>query len=124
MKFKAAVFGRHICQSTTACLIAMTQGDLTTVTLAHWIKALQTGVGTGIIGVLFTFGSLIKIQTNRYGVASIAFLGTVISDFLSHPTHFGSIGTEALVTGVGAALLCLGASFTPLGKLIERLGKV
>lgn len=124
MKFKAAVFGRHICQSTTACLIAMTQGDLTTVTIGHWVKALQTGVGTGIIGVLFTFSSLVKIQTNRFGVATIAFLGTVISDYLSHPTHFGSEWTEALVTGLGAAGLCLLVSFTPLGKLIERLGKV
>lgn len=123
MKFKLAVFGRHLCQSTAACLTAMTQGDLTTLTLIHWQVALITGSLTGLVGIMFTFGKLIKLQKNRYGVALVALFGTVIADYANHPTHFGNAWTEAVVTGLGAATLCLLMSFTPVGKAIEKMSK-
>lgn len=121
MKFQAAVFGRHICQSTAACLTAMTQGDLSAVTLPHWQVALTTGTFVGALGVIMTFGSLRRLQASRWGVAAIAFAGTVAADIAVHPTHFGFPLAEALVTGVGAAALCLLVSFTPVGKMIEKL---
>jgi len=34
-----------------------------------------------------------------------------------HPTHFGAVWTEALVTGLGAATLALITSYLPLDKL-------
>jgi len=124
LKFRAAVFSRHLAQATAACLTAMTQGDLGAVTLHHWFVAAQTGVGAGILGVLLTFGKLRTLQTNRWGVAGIAMAGTFIADFVTHPTHFGGIATEAAVTALGAGLLCLLVSYTPVGEAIERLGKV
>jgi hypothetical protein len=122
-KFRVAVFARHIGQSTAACLTAMTQGDLGAVTLAHWKVALTTGTGVGLFGMLMTFGSLIKIQTSRWGVAAVAFAGTTASDLYAHPTHYGTWWTEAFATGLGAAGLCLLLSFTPIGKAIEKLEK-
>lgn len=121
MKFQAAVFGRHVSQSTTACLTAMTQGDLFAVTLPHWQIALTTGSLVGALGVGMTFGPLRWIQASRWGVAAIAFVGTVVADILVHPTHFGFPLTEAIATGLGAALLCLLVSYTPVGKIIEKL---
>lgn len=121
MTTRIFVFLRHLCQATAACLTAMTQGDLATITAEHWVTALKTGTGTGFIGVFLSFGNTAKIQANRYGVASIAFIATVIADYLNHPSHFGSQYTEALVTGIGAAALCLAMSFTPIGKAIEKL---
>ena len=32
---------------------------------------------------------------------------TAVADMMTHPTHFGGPSTEAIVTGVGAGLLCL-----------------
>jgi hypothetical protein len=51
-KARAAIFGRHLGQSTAACLTAMTKGDLTAVTLQHWETALATGIAVGLFGIL------------------------------------------------------------------------
>lgn len=99
----------------------MTQGDLSSITLPHWQIALTTGSAVGILGVLMTFGPLRKVQKSRWGVAAIAFVGTVVADIAVHPTHFGFPLAEALVTGLGAAGLCLLVSYTPVGKFIEKL---
>ena len=99
----------------------MTQGDLTAITFPHWQVALTTGAVVGVLGVVMTFGPLRGLQASRWGVAAIAFLGTVAADIAVHPTHFGFPLAEALVTGLGAAALCLLVSFTPVGRIIERL---
>lgn len=124
LKFRAAVFSRHLAQATAACLTAMTQGDLSSITLHHWLVASQTGTYAGLIGVLMTFGSLRSFQTSRWGVATLAVAGTFIGDLITHPTHFGGFTTEAAVTALGAGLLCLLVSYTPVGAAIEKLGKV
>jgi hypothetical protein len=102
----------------------MTQGDLGAVTVGHWVVAAQTGVGAGVLGVLLTFGRLRSLQTNRWGVAAIAVAGTFLADFVTHPTHFGGVASEAAVTALGAGLLCLLVSYTPVGQVVERLGKI
>jgi len=121
IQVRFAIVIRHITQSTTACLVAMTKGNLGTLTWYHWKIALTTGFGVGIISLLTSFGKLIHLQTSRFGVAFVAFAGTTISDYLSHPSNYGNTWTEALVTGVGAALLSLIVSFTPMDKFIDKL---
>lgn len=116
LQVRLAIILRHISQSTTACLVAMTKGDLGSRTLAHWKVALITGLGAGLISLLASLGNLIKLQTSRFGLAFIAFGGTVIADYLNQATW-----TEALFTGLGAALLSLLLSFTPLDKFITKL---
>lgn len=124
LKFRLAVFTRHLAQATAACLVAMQQGDLSSITLGHWLAASQTGVYAGVIGVLMTFGRLRSFQTSRWGVAVLAIAGTFIGDFIAHPSHYGTEITEAAVTALGAGLLCLLVSYTPVGVAIEKLGKV
>lgn len=123
-KFRVAVFSRHLAQATAACLVMMQQGDLSVITFGHWIVASQTGAYAGLIGVSMTFGRLREFQTSRWGVAAIAVAGTFIGDLVAHPSHFGGVTTEAAVTALGAGLLCLLVSYTPIGAAIERLGKV
>ncbi|HYE35297.1 hypothetical protein [Methylocaldum sp.] len=120
---RLAIFGRHVGQSTAACLTAMTKGDLASVTLQHWQIALTTGLAAGVFGVLVSLGPLIKFYDNKWTTAAIAFFGTVIADRWSHPSHFGGPWSEALVTAFGAAALCLLLSYTPIGKAIEKLEK-
>ncbi|KTD17328.1 hypothetical protein [Legionella jordanis] len=116
IKVRAAIVFRHISQSTTSCLIAMTKGNLDSLTLHHWKIALLTGIGSGLISLLASLGDLVRFQTSRWGVAVIALVGTTIADYLNHSTI-----KEALLTGLGAALLSCLISLTPVDKLIKEL---
>ncbi|KTC84247.1 MULTISPECIES: hypothetical protein [Legionella] len=119
IKVRSAIVVRHVMQSTTACLLAMTKGNLSVLTLYHWKIAIGTGLGTGLISLLASYGDLIKFQASRYGAATIAFIGTTIADYISHGAT--ASGKESLVTGIGAALLCLFVSLTPLDKYLSAL---
>jgi peptidoglycan/LPS O-acetylase OafA/YrhL len=121
MKFQAAVFTRHVCQSTAACATAMSRGDISTFNLEHWQEALSTGASVGLLAVIFTFGSLKKVQSSRWGIAGIAFVATVIADFFMDHSNYGGLIGEPLVTGLGAALLSLLLSSTALGNFLEKL---
>lgn len=121
MKFQAAVFARHVCQSTAACATAMSRGDISTFNWEHWQEALSTGASVGLLAVVFAFGRLKKVQANRWGVAGIAFVATVIADFFMNHSHYGGLIGEPLVTGLGAALLSLLISSTAVGKFLEKL---
>ncbi len=96
----------------------MTKGNLGTLTLHHWEIAITTGLGAGLFGLIFSYGHWVKFQTSRYGIAFVAFIGTVIADYISHN---GQSLMEALVTGAGAALLSLIVSFTPLDNVLAKL---
>lgn len=123
LKLRIAVFSRHVGQSTAACLTAMTQGDLSAITLTHWKVALTTGVGAGLIGVLISLGPLFRFYSSRWSVAAIAFFATLLADRWAHPSHFGGPWTEALVTALAAAAVSLFISHSPIGKLAERMEK-
>jgi len=114
---RLAIFSRHLTQSTLACVTAMTQGDLSAVTLHHWQVATQTGLLVGLLAVLFSFTKIKDWQSTRLGITLVALVGTFVADLMVHPTHFGAVWTEALVTGLGAATLALITSYLPLDKL-------
>lgn len=99
----------------------MTQGDLSAVTFYHWQIALQTGTGAGVLAAILSFGNLRDLATTRFGIAAIAVLGTFIADYLTHPTHFGTVYTEALVTALAAGALSLVLSLTAIDKVIRKL---
>jgi hypothetical protein len=121
MKFQVAVFTRHVCQSTAACATAASRGDISTFNLEHWQEALSTGASVGLLAVIFTFGSLKKIQSNRWGIAGIAFVATIIADFLMDHASYGGLIGQPLVTGLSAAFLSLLLSSTTLGNFLEKL---
>lgn len=123
LAFRLAIFARHVGQSTAACLTAMTQGDLSALTLQHWKVALTTGVSAGVLGILVSLGPLFRFYSDRWSVAAIAFFATVLADRWTHPTHFGGPWTEALVTGLAAAALSLMISYSPVGRIAEKMEK-
>ena len=108
-------------QSAAACLLTMTRGDVTAISLEHWQIALLTGGLSGILGVVFSVGPLLHLYGHPLFFALITFLGTVLSDWVIHPSHFGGEWSEALVTGAVAAFASLILSYTPIGTLLERL---
>ena len=110
MKKFLAVFSKRLSESTTSCLVAMTQGSIGAITLAHWGKALQVGIVASFATVLFIVVDKEEITKNKYTMAGVIGFFTAIVDFATHPSHYGGPSTEAVVTGIGAGLLCLAMS--------------
>lgn len=85
----------------------MVQGSLPDLTLGHWQVALTTGAGAGILAVVFSIKPLDKWLGNKWYTALAAFVATFCADIWNHPTHFGGPLTEALYTGLCAAIISL-----------------
>jgi hypothetical protein len=110
MKNNLNILWKRIVEATSSCLIMMTQGKVLAITLGHWIAALKTGFLTGIMAVAVAVFGNQKMQENKFVVAGITGFLTAIADLCVHPSHFGGVNTEAIVTGIGAGLLCLALS--------------
>lgn len=107
---KLDIFVKRLTEATPSCLMTMVQGDVAAISLGHWIKAFEVGSLTGVIAVALSFCKQPELQDNKYVIAGVTGFITAISDFVLHPSHFGGPSTEAIVTGVGAGLLCLALS--------------
>ena len=102
----------NVAESTTACLVAMVQGNLPTISLTHWIIASRTGF---IAGTIATAAIFFARTRQRWLVSSVLGTVTIVVDFWVHPGHFGPVAVEAIVTGVGATVLSL-----LMGTVIDR----
>jgi hypothetical protein len=69
---------------------------------AHWLIALQTGLLAGALSsVLLAFG-----RAPRPWVLSVVLgLATAVADFIVHSGDLVDVLIEAVITGVGAAVL-------------------
>jgi hypothetical protein len=124
IKQKLSVFSRHLTQATAACIATMTNGNVASVTLAHWQIALTTGLIAGVIGVAISFTRLFRGYKHTNSNAIITFVSTLVADIISHPSKPGAPfwgHGEAFLTAFGAALISLVVSFTPIGATVERL---
>ena len=110
MKEKLKIFWRRIVEATSSCLMMMTQGKILAITIGHWVTALKTGFLTGIMAVAVAIFGNQKMQDNKFVISGITGFLTAIADLIVHPSHFGGPNTEAIVTGIGAGLLCLALS--------------
>lgn len=95
-------FVENISEATAACLITMVQGNVLAIGLSHWLIASQTGLAAGSITAL---AILISKTDRRWLIALLLGVVTAIVDYFVHPGMFGTVVTEAIVTGIGAALL-------------------
>jgi len=102
MKRKVAPFVENIAESTTACLVTMVQGNLLALSLTHWMIASRTGV---IAGVIASVALLLARAQRRWVVSAVLGIVTAVVHYLVHPGRFGPAAMEAVVTGLGAALL-------------------
>ena len=102
MNKKIAPSIEYIAESTTACLVTMAQGNLLVLGLTHLVIASQTGIAAGAIAYL---AILFAKTRKRWIVSAVLGFATGIVDFFVHPGMFGTVATEAIVTGLGAAIL-------------------
>lgn len=92
----------NVSESAAACLVTMAQGNLFAIGLSHWLIASQTGLVAGLV----TTGAIIATQTDkRWVISALLGITTAVVDFFMHPGSFGPVFMEALVTGIGAAVL-------------------
>jgi hypothetical protein len=102
MKPKLTLFFENMAESATACLLTMVQGNLLALTLGHWLIASRTGLAAGTV----TYAALALTRIARPWLISLMLgVATAAADYLVHPRQFGSLITEALMTGLGAAAL-------------------
>ena len=119
-KLRARVFLQRITQPTCACMILMAAPSFAAVlSIPHWMVALQTGLGTGLLAVLMSFTPIVRLLANRYGNAFVMGVLTAIADAWSHPGRFvDAPWLEAVLTGVVSGLIVLAVSY-----LIEDRGR-
>jgi hypothetical protein len=98
----------NISEATVACLVTMVQGNVLAVGVEHLIIASQTGLTAGTAATI----AVLWAKPHRRGFIAIM-LGviTTLVDYLVHPGMFGTVLTEAVVTGAGAAVLSYGVSW-------------
>lgn len=104
MKSKTALFAENITESACSCLLMMVQGNLLLVTLGHWLVAMETGLIAGTIASIL----MVKGRAAKPWVISAVLGGvTACVDFFVHSGRLISVITEAVLTGIGAAILSL-----------------
>ncbi len=102
MSNKAAPLIEYVSESTVACLVTMVQGNLLALTASHLLIASQTGL---VAGTIATVGIFVAKTRNRWLISAGLGVTTGVVDFYVHPGMFGSVVTEAFVTGLAAAIL-------------------
>ena len=112
---KAAPFIEYASESATACLVTMVQGNVLALTVSHLLIASQTGVIAGVFTALLV---LFAKTDKRWVIALIIGSATAVVDFFVHHGNFGPVAFEAIVTGIGAAILSL-----LVGTLVKLLKK-
>lgn len=120
IKQKLLMFITPFCEATPACLLVMVQGNIWLATIGHLQKAMETGFITGA-GVLILSLFTHRWLSNKFVVAAITGGMCFVADFLVHPSHFGGVSSEALVTGAFTAIISLALNM--LGKKLFILGK-
>jgi hypothetical protein len=117
MKRRLTLLIENMGESTTACLLAMVQGNVLAVTASHWLIASRTGIVAGLVAaaVLFAIQRL-----DKWVIAGTLAIVTAVVDFFSHPAQFGPFATEAIVTGLVAGALSLLVAKVSRGWMARR----
>lgn len=111
MPLRIRVFFQRLWQPTCACVACMTAPTFVNLaSAAHWIVALKTGLGTGVLALLLTLTPLGRMFTQRYGNALLMGGLTAIADAWSHPGRFDNVFVEPLLTGLVSGVIVLVSS--------------
>ena len=100
MKDKIKIFLKAFAVAFTACMVAMTQGDLSVLAVKHFVDAGQTGSITGVAMVLASF---LPFQSQWLTFFLVGFFTTVVDSF----AHMAMFPYEAVATGFGAMMLAI-----------------
>ena len=122
-QFRLALCGHKVVETGSVCLVLMVQGHLGQATLTHFLTATETGILTVFPLLGLTLTRYARHFANRWLSAAFVGVCAFAADALVHGSHYPGAYTEAALTGLGAFLLSVIVSFTPIGKHIDRLAE-
>ena len=122
-QFRLALCGHKAVEVGGACLVLMVQGQLAQATLGHFLIASQTGVLAvfPLLGITLTRHA--RLFANRWISATFVAVCGFFADAFIHGSHYPGKYTEAALTAVGAFVLSVAVSYTPVGKKIDSLSE-
>ena len=104
-------------------MMLMLQGNLMAITSTHVGIAAQTGLLAVAPALGITFTRQAHHLANRWVTSVLLGACTFMADAAIHGSHYPGAYTEAALTGIGAFLLSMVVSVTPLGKRLDRLAE-
>lgn len=108
---RIGLFVQRFWQPTSACMTCMPGSLGNVVSPEHWLTALQTGLGTGLLVLLVTFTPARRLFAHPYSNAAVVAALTTVGDLYAHRSHYGGALGEALLTGAVSGALALVAWF-------------
>jgi hypothetical protein len=122
-KFRLALCGHKAVETGAACLLLMVQEQLAQATLGHFLIASETGILTvfPLLGITLTRHA--RHFANRWISGAFVAVCSFFADALIHSSHYPGDYTEAALTAVGAFVLSIVVSYTPIGKHLDGLAE-
>jgi hypothetical protein len=122
-RYRLLLFGHKAAEVGGVCVVLMVQGHLLDATLTHFAIATKTGLLATfpVVGVTLTRHA--HHMTNRWVSSALIGVFGMAADVISHGSHYPGAYTEAVLTGIGAFVLSVVVSYTPLGHRIDRLAE-
>ena len=122
-KFRLALCGHKAVETGAACLLLMVQGQLAQATLGHFLIASETGILTvfPLLGITLTRHA--RHFANRWVSGTFVALCSFFADALIHRSRYPGDYAEAALTALGAFVLSIAVSYTPVGKHLDRLAE-
>jgi hypothetical protein len=122
-QFRLALFGHKASETAAVCLVLMVQGQIAQATLGHFAVASQTGLLTVFPLLGLTLTRYARHFANRWASAFFVAICSFFADAIIHGSHYPGAYTEAAFTAIGAFVLSIAISFTPIGKHLDRLAE-
>jgi hypothetical protein len=122
-QFRLALCGHKVVETGGVCLLFMVQGQLGQATLSHFAIASETGILTVFPLLGITLTRYARHFANRWLSATFVGVCAFFADALVHASHYPGAYTEAALTALGAFVLSVFVSYTPIGKHIDRLAE-
>ena len=115
-RIKAAPPQTHLTGPFLGCLTAMSEGDLSTITGAHWANALKSG---GLTASIATALAIVGLRVNNWTRALLCGIATFSVEMIAQSPTYGTsradIAQTSLVAAVIATVLALVA-----GKVFSK----
>jgi hypothetical protein len=122
-KFRLALCGHKAVETGATCLLLMVQGQLAQATLGHFLIASETGILAvfPLLGITLTRHA--RHFANRWVSGAFVAVCSFFADAWIHRSHYPGVYAEAGLTAVGAFVLSIVVSYTPIGKHLDRLAE-
>jgi hypothetical protein len=122
-QYRLVLFGHKAAEVGAVCVVLMVQGHILDATLAHFAIAAKTGLLATVPLVGVTMTHYARHMTNRWVSSGLIGIFGVAADAFIHGSHYPGAYTEAVLTGLGAFVLSVVVSYTPLGHRIDHLAE-